>query len=401
MMLTNRQLFQKYLAPTSDAPVALEIERAEGVYMYDTQGKAYIDLISGVSVSNVGHRHPYVVNAIKNQLDQYMHLMVYGEYIQAPQVQLAKALVELLPKTLNSVYLVNSGSEANEGALKLAKRITGRPNLIGFKNAYHGSTHGALSLLGDELFKNAFRPLLPGVKLIQFNKIEDLVHIDEQTAAVLVEPIQGEAGIIEPKNEYLTLLRKRCDEVGAMLIFDEVQTAFGRTGKMFAFEHYGVSPDIITLAKGLGAGMPIGAFVASSEHMAMFTHQPILGHITTFGGHPVSAASALAGIEVIRNENLIASVDEKGLKFKKGLTHTAFKSIRGKGLFLAVELESSGFLKRFFKLSLDAGVVFDWFLFEDRYFRISPPLTITFEEIDIVCQKLNKAAQLTQITPKD
>ncbi len=394
-MLTNRQLFKSYLAQTSDEPLSLEIERAKGIYMYDSEGKKYADLIAGVSVSNVGHSHPKVVEAIKNQVDDYMHLMVYGEYIQAPQVNLAKAIVDILSEKMEACYFVNSGSEANEGALKIAKRYTGRSKIVSFKNAYHGSTHGALSILGDEYYKNAFRPLLPGVSFIEFNREEDLIHITEEVAGVIVEPIQGEAGIILPKNDYLKKLKARCEEVGALLIFDEVQTAFGRTGKMFAFEHYGVEPDIITFAKGLGGGMPIGAFVSSREIMSKLTHNPVLGHITTFGGHPVSSASALASLEIIIEENLIDDVIRKGELFIELLQHPAFKSARGIGLFWAIELESYDFLKVFLKESIKQGVVFDWFLFEDKYFRISPPLTITDDEIKEVCQNLLKAVENT------
>ncbi len=394
-MLTNRQLFKSYLAQTSEEPMSLEIEKAKGIYMYDANGKKYADLIAGVSVSNVGHSHPKVVEAIKKQVDDYMHLMVYGEYIQSPQVRLAKAIVDLLPENMESCYFVNSGSEANEGALKLAKRFTGRSKIVSFKNAYHGSTHGALSILGDEYYKNAFRPLLPGVSFINFNKEEDLPEINEDVAAVIVEPIQGEAGIILPEKDYLRKLKTRCEQVGALLIFDEVQTAFGRTGKMFAFEHYNVKPDIITFAKGLGGGMPIGAFVSSREIMSKLTHNPVLGHITTFGGHPVSAASALASLQVIVEEDLIKDVIRKGELFIELLQHPAFKSARGIGLFWAVELESYEFLKVFLQESIKQGVVFDWFLFEDKYFRISPPLTITDEEIKEVCQNLLKAVEST------
>ncbi len=394
-MLTNRQLFKSYLAQTSEEPMSLEIEKAKGIYMYDADGKKYADLIAGVSVSNVGHSHPKVVEAVKKQVDDYMHLMVYGEYIQSPQVKLAQAVIDLLPDNMESCYFVNSGSEANEGALKIAKRFTGRSKIVSFKNAYHGSTHGALSILGDEYYKNAFRPLLPGVSFINFNKEEDLVEITEEVAAVIVEPIQGEAGIILPENDYLRKLKEQCERVGALLIFDEVQTAFGRTGKMFAFEHYNVVPDIITFAKGLGGGMPIGAFVSSREIMSKLTHNPVLGHITTFGGHPVSSASALASLQVIVEEGLIKDVIRKGELFIELLQHSAFKSARGIGLFWAVELESYEFLKVFLQESIKQGVVFDWFLFEDKYFRISPPLTITDEEIREVCSNLLTAVEKT------
>lgn len=395
-MLTNRQIFQNFQAQTSDEPMMLEIEKAEGIYMYTPEGKSYIDLISGVSVSNIGHRHPKVVEAINNQLEHYMHLMVYGEYIQSPQVKLAKAIVDLLPKRFESCYFVNSGSEANEGALKLAKRYTGRTKLIAFNNAYHGSTHGVLSVLGNEEFKNAFRPLLPGVSFLDFNDETQLNLITSEVAAVIVEPIQGEAGVILPENNFLKKLRLQCDKVGAILIFDEIQTGFGRTGKMFAFQHYGIEPDIITFAKSLGGGMPIGAFVSSNEIMSKFTHNPVLGHITTFGGHPVSCAAALANLEVIEEEKLVERVDEMGRLFIKYLKHTEFKSFRGKGLFWAVEVESYEFLRDFLSNAIDLGVVFDWFIFDDNHFRIAPPLIITEKQIIETAKILIEAVEKTR-----
>jgi acetylornithine/succinyldiaminopimelate/putrescine aminotransferase len=389
--MNERQLFFQHIGQTSDSPMALEIERAEGIYLYDTTGKRYIDLISGVSVSNVGHRNPKVVQAVKNQLDKYMHLMVYGEYIQSPQVQLAKLLTEVLPKNLNSVYLVNSGSEANEGALKLAKRYTRRSEIVAFKNAYHGSTHGALSIMGQEDFKNSFRPLLPDVRFLEFNNELDLEQISRRTACVIVEPIQAEAGIILPENHFLRKLRKKCTEMGALLIFDEIQVGFGRTGSLFAFEQFNVVPDILTLAKGLGGGMPIGAFVADKEIMDSFKTNPILGHITTFGGHPVSAAAALASLEFIVENQLVESVAKKGDLFRKNLNHKAIKSIRGVGLFLAIELENFDKVLQTLKNSIELGVVFDWFIFCDNYFRIAPPLIITEDEIIETCEILKKA----------
>ena len=395
-MLTNRQLFQNFQAQTSDEPLMLEIEKAQGIYMYGKKGESYIDLISGVSVSNVGHCHPKVVSAIKQQTEQYMHLMVYGEYIQTPQVKLAESIVNLLPSRFESCYFVNSGSEANEGALKLAKRYTKRSKIIAFKNAYHGSTHGALSVLGNEEFKNAFRPLLPGVNFIDFNDESQLNQIKDDVAAVIVEPIQGEAGVILPKNNFLKKLRQQCDSVGAVLIFDEIQTGFGRTGKMFAFEHYDVEPDIITFAKGLGGGMPIGAFVSSKEIMSKFTHNPVLGHITTFGGHPVSCASALASINVLLEEKLVERVMEKGNLFRKYLHHSEFTSFRGIGLFWAVELESYDFLRAFLANAIKLGVVFDWFIFDDNHFRIAPPLIISENEIKEASEKLIRAVEKTR-----
>ena len=391
-MLTNRQLFLNYQAQTSDDPLMLEIEKAEGIYMYSPDGKSYIDLISGVSVSNIGHRHPEVVKAIKKQVDQYMHLMVYGEYIQAPQVKLSEKIVSLLPPSLNSCYFVNSGSEANEGALKLAKRYTGKSKIIAFNKAYHGSTHGALSVMGDESFKNSFRPLLPGVSFIDFNNETQLQEIKEDTAAVIVEPIQGEAGIVLPQNDFLKKLRQRCNETGALLIFDEIQTGFGRTGKMFAFEHYDIVPDIITFAKGLGGGMPIGAFVANKKIMQSFTSNPVLGHITTFGGHPVSCAAAYATLSVLTKENIVSEVSIKGELFRKSLVHQSFKNIHGEGLFLSVAVESYAYLRQLLNKSIERGLVFDWFLFDDNHFRIAPPLIISELEIKKACDILKDAA---------
>lgn len=384
-MISQRQLFLEHVGQTSDFPLQLEIERAQGIYMFDRNDKSYIDLISGVSVSNLGHVHPKVVQAIKTQIEKYMHLMVYGEYIQTPQVEFAKKLTDLLPEKLNSVYFVNSGSEAIEGALKLTKRYTGRSEMISFKNAYHGSTHGALSVMGNEEFKNSFRPLLPDVHFINFNSIDDLELISEKTACVLIEPIQGEAGIRLPKDGYLKKLRKKCDETGTLLIFDEIQTGFGRTGNLFAFQEYDVIPDIITIAKGMGGGMPIGAFVSSNDIMSSFKTNPILGHITTFGGHPVSCAAACALLDVIVNENIIEKVKSKGELFKKYLDHPEIKEIRGIGLFMAVELRDFNQVKKVIDIAVEKGLVTDWFLFHDSAFRIAPPLIITEEQIKESC----------------
>jgi acetylornithine/succinyldiaminopimelate/putrescine aminotransferase len=387
-MISQRQLFLEHVGQTSDFPLQLEIERANGIYMFDRNNKSYIDLISGVSVSNVGHVHPEVVKAIKIQVEKYMHLMVYGEYIQTPQVEFATKLTELLPEKLNSVYFVNSGSEAIEGALKLAKRYTGRSEIISFKNAYHGSTHGALSVMGNEEFKNSFRPLLPDVNFINFNSSDDLKLISEKTACVLIEPIQGEAGIRLPENNYLKKLRKKCDETGTLLIFDEIQTGFGRTGNLFAFQEYDVVPDIITIAKGMGGGMPIGAFVSANKIMSSFKTNPILGHITTFGGHPVSCAAACASLDVIVNDNIIEKVKTKGELFKKYLNHPEIKEIRGIGLFMAVELRDFNQVKKVIDCAVEKGLVTDWFLFHDSAFRIAPPLIITEKQIKDACSIL-------------
>jgi acetylornithine/succinyldiaminopimelate/putrescine aminotransferase len=385
-MLTQRQLFFNHLAQTSETPLALEIEKAEGIYLIDVSGKRYMDLISGISVSNVGHRHPKVLAAIHHQLEKYMHLMVYGEFIQSPQVQLAKLLSDNLPENLSSVYFVNSGSEAIEGAMKLAKRFTGRTEIISFKNAYHGSTHGSLSIMGNEEFKNAFRPLLPDIRQIEYNKINDLKQITTHTACVIIETIQGEAGAIIPQNDFLKLLKKRCNEVGALLVADEIQCGFGRTGKLFAFEHYNFIPDILCLAKGMGGGMPIGAFISSKEIMHSLTNNPHLGHITTFGGHPVSCAASAATLTVLLEEKLIELVETKEKLFRSLLKHSRIKSINGKGLLLAVEFESYELNKKIIDKCIEKGVITDWFLFNSHSMRIAPPLTITEEEITAACE---------------
>jgi acetylornithine/succinyldiaminopimelate/putrescine aminotransferase len=366
--------------------MGLEIEYARGIRLYDPRGKSYIDLISGVSVSNVGHAHPFVVDAIKEQAEFYSHLMVYGEYIQSPQVLYAAQLAAQLPPSLSSIYFVNSGSEAIEAALKLAKRVTGRGELIGFTNAYHGSTHGALSLIGDESYKRSFQPLLPNVKQLKFNNINDLQSITKATAAVLVEPVQSEAGVIVPQRGYLEALRQRCSDMGALLIFDEVQTGFGRTGAIFALHKFGVVPDILCLAKALGGGMPLGAITADPQLMEAWQSNPVLGHITTFGGHPVSCAAGLAATQVILAGNLLEQVEIKGKRFRALLEkHHKIIEIRGVGLLLACELGSEEVAARFLKMAIEAGVVTDLFLFCGSAFRISPPLTITFDEIDEVC----------------
>ena len=391
-MLNNRQLFLQHLAVPAEIPDAIEIVKAEGIFIYDTEGKTYIDLVSGVSVSNIGHRHPKVVQAIEEQLKKYMHLMVYGKYIQSPQVKLAGKLTSLLPENLQSVFFVNSGSEAIEGAVKLAKRVTGRREIVAFKNAYHGSTHGALSILGNEEMKYAYRPLLPGIRFLQFNQETELENITEQTAAVVIEPVQAEAGILIPDKSYMKALRNRCNETGTLLIFDEVQMGFGRTGKLFAFEHFDVVPDILCLAKAMGGGMPIGAFVSGKEHMNTLTHNPALGHITTFGGHPVSCAAALASLEVILDENLTEQANTKGELFKNRLEeHAKVDHIRQAGLMLAIELKPEFSIPKLVKILQQNGLIVDQFLFNNHSFRIAPPLTITYEEIDKVVEKVIKS----------
>ncbi len=393
--MNNRQLFLQHLAQTTDFPLMIEVEKAEGVYLFGPTGEKYIDLISGIGVSNVGHRHPKVLEAIHAQLDKYMHLMVYGEYVQSPQTELAKALCETLPSSLDNVYLVNSGSEAVEGALKLAKRHTGKRNLISCVNAYHGSSHGALSVGGNEIFKRAYRPLLPGISNIRYGELEDLQQIDQETAAVIMETIQGEAGIRVASQEYFKALRKKCDETGTLLILDEIQCGFGRTGKFWAFEHFEIVPDMIVCAKGMGGGMPIGAFIANKEVMGAFKNNPLLGHITTFGGHPVSAAASIATIEVLKNESLINQVEKKSNLIKSLLVHPKIKSIRNKGLMMAVEFESFDILKPIIDRAIELGVITDWFLFCDDSMRIAPPLTITEDEIkkscSIILQAINES----------
>ncbi len=389
--MNNREIFLRHVGQTSPSPMLVEIEKAENIYLYSPDGKRYIDLCSGVSVSNLGHGHPRVVEAVKKQVDKYMHLMVYGEIVESPQVQFAKLLTDNLPGTLDSVYFVNSGSEAIEGAMKLAKRYTGRSEIISFWNAYHGSTHGALSILGDLDFIRAFRPLLPDIRRINFMNFDDLEQITEQTAAVVVEPIQAEAGVIVPSKEYLQALRKRCDETGCMLIFDEVQLGFGRTGKLFAFEHFDVVPDILVIAKAAGGGMPLGAFVAGKKVMDTLTYNPALGHITTFGGHPVSCAAALESLRVLLEENIIADVERKGQLFIDLLKdNPKIKSIGGKGLILAVELEDEENLSRFMQKAVENGLITDVFLFARNKFRIGPPLIIRDEQIEEIVQIIEK-----------
>ncbi|QDA61500.1 aspartate aminotransferase family protein [Hymenobacter jejuensis] len=391
-MPTPRQLFLRHQAQTSDFPLLLEIERAEGVYMYGFDGRRYLDLISGIGVSNVGHRHPRVIQAIKDQLDKYLHLMVYGELVQAPPAELAYALHQTLPAHLDAVYFTNSGAEAVEGALKLAKRHTGRIEFISCHRAYHGSTHGALSVTGSEGFKNSYRPLLPDVRHIEYNDFSDLQHITERTAAVIIETVQGEAGVRVPLHNYLQAVRQRCNETGTLLILDEIQCGFGRTGTFWAFEQFGIAPDILLCAKGMGGGMPIGAFISSQEIMAGFKTNPILGHCTTFGGHPVSCAASLATLRTIQEENLLAGVAEKAALFRQLLQHPAIRDVRGCGLLMAVEFDSFEVLKPIIDRALEhEGILTDWFLFCDNSLRLAPPLIITEVEIVEACAALLRA----------
>jgi acetylornithine/N-succinyldiaminopimelate aminotransferase len=390
-MFSTRQLFFEILAQTSPAPFALEIERASGCWLYAPDGKKYFDLIAGVSVSNIGHNNPVIINAIKQQLDKYMHLMVYGEFIQKPQVRLAEALCSLLPGNLNSVYFTSSGSEAAEGAIKLARRYTGRHEIISFKNAYHGSTLGALSVMGNETLKRAFRPLIPSVRQIEFNNEDSLEEISHHTACVMVEPIQAEAGVIVPENDFLRKLRNKCTEKGALLIFDEIQTGFGRTGKIFAMDWFKVYPDIALFAKSFGGGLPLGAFVASRDVMSALCSNPALGHITTFGGHPVSCSAGLASVEYIIEHRLAENACRAGDKFRELLVHPAIREIRGKGLLLAVELENTSAVKKVITRCLAKGLITEWFLFDDKSIRISPPLIISENEIGEVCEIIIKS----------
>lgn len=391
--MNNRQIFLSHLAQTTDFPLMIEVEKAEGIYLFGPNGEKYMDLISGIGVSNVGHRHPKVIQAIQDQLDKYLHLMVYGEYVQTPQTLLAKALCDTLPAPLDNVYLVNSGSEAVEGALKLAKRFTNRRGLISCIDAYHGSSHGSLSVGGNEVFKRAYRPLLPGINHIFYGSFSDLEKITEDTAAVIIETIQGEAGIRVACREYFQALRRRCDQTGTLLILDEIQAGFGRTGKFWAFEHFGIVPDILVCAKGMGGGMPIGAFIANKEVMGVFKNNPLLGHITTFGGHPVSAAASLATIQILTEEKLIEQVETKAELFKSLLIHPKIKAIRNKGLMMAVEFESFEVLKPIIDRAIDLGVITDWFLFCDDSMRIAPPLVITKDQIRAACAVILRAIE--------
>lgn len=377
-------------------PLMLEIERAEGVFMYGSDGRKYLDLISGVSVSNTGHCHPDVVKAVSDQAGTYMHLMVYGEIIQSPQVKYAGKLISLLPEKLDNCYFVNSGSEAVEGALKLAKRYTGRSRIISFRNAYHGSTHGALSIQGSEYYRNAFRPLLPDTFQIPFNNFEALDAIDEHCACVIIEPVQGEGGVIWPVKGFLEKIRNRCTENGTLLIYDEIQTGFGRLGSMFAIDRFGVVPDIIVLAKALGGGMPLGAFVSSREIMLSIASLPSLGHITTFGGHPVSCAAGLASLNVILKEKLAEKCQEKGRQFKQELKHRLISEIRGEGLLLAVKLTNKNYIPYVIINAPEYGLVLDYFLFCDDSFRIAPPLVISKSEISLACSQLIRLLDETE-----
>ena len=394
--LNSKDKFLELLAQTNNSPFLIEVEKAQGIYIWDKSGKQYIDMIAGVAVNNIGHRHPKVIKAIKDQVDHYLHVMVYGEFIQDAQNALAQNLTSLLPNSLNQVYLVNSGTEANEGALKLAKRVSSRYELVSFKGSYHGSTHGSLSVSGNETKKTSFRPLLPGTKFLEFNNIEELDKITVQTAAVIMETIQGDAGVRIPSSAFLKALRKRCDETGALLIFDEIQCGIGRCGSFTAFEQFDIVPDILTLGKALGGGMPIGAFISSKKLMSKLTHEPMLGHITTFGGHPVIAAAANACIEVLKEEDWIAQADAKGKILEDMLvSHPEIKEIRRKGLMFAIDMESEERVATVVNKCLEKGLISFWFLSHPYSFRLSPPLSISEEEIKDAGEIILEAIQET------
>ena len=375
--MNQRELFLRHIGQTSPAPLALEIVKADCCTLYDAEGKEYIDLIGGISVANIGHRHPKVIEAIQKQLDAYLHIMVYGEFVEAPQVQYAKLLIGHLPASLNAVYFTNSGAEAVEGAMKLAKRITNRTQIIAFNNSYHGSTQGALSVMGDEYWRNAFRPLLPDVLHLEYNSVESLDEITEQTACVIAETVQAEAGIIVPEKKWIQTLRKKCTETGTLLILDEIQTGFGRTGKLWGFENFDIVPDVLLLGKALGGGMPLGAFIADKKLMDAFTDNPVLGHITTFGGHPVSCAAGMAALKALLEEKWIDTVKSQEELFQSLLVHPKIKAVRSFGLWMAVEFDSFETNKRVIDACIADGLLTDWFLFASNCLRISPPLIIS------------------------
>jgi len=380
--MNSKEAFLKYQGQTNPYPYLLDIERAEGIFIYDKSGKRFYDMIAGVAVNNIGHNHPSVVSALKAQIDRHLHVMVYGEFIQDATLNFSKRLISLLPESLNCVYAVNSGTEANEAALKLAKRITGRTELISFRGSYHGSTHGSMSVSGNETKKEAFRPLLPDVRFLKFNSIEDLANITTKTAGVIIETIQGDAGVRVPSQCFLTALRERCNEVGAQLIFDEIQCGIGRTGKMFAFEHFNVIPDILTLGKALGGGMPIGALVSSAEKLKEFTHNPMLGHITTFGGHPVISAAANACLQVMQTEINFETVEKNGQLLVDLLSgEQEITEIRRIGMLFAFDMESFERVEKVVQKCIEKGLISFWFLSHPYSFRLSPPLTISEQEI--------------------
>ena len=391
--MSIKDSFYEHVAQTSDAPMGLEIERAEGPFIYTTDGNKYVDFISGIAVSSLGHRHPKVVEAVKRQVDRHLHVMVYGEFIQEPQSQYVELLTSQLPNSLDRVYFVNSGTEANEGALKLAKKHTGRHKFVGFNHGYHGDTHGSLSVTGRDVYRDPYLPLLPDVYFLDFNSYDGLQTIDEETAAVIMEPIQGEGGIIPAQKEWLQAVRKRCDDVGALLIFDEIQTGFYRTGSLFAFQGYGVEPDIMCLAKAIGGGMPMGAFISSSEIFESFKHDPPLNHVTTFGGHPVSCAAAYATL----SELLSGDYGDKAIKIehivRKELTADGIKEVRGIGAMLGMELENRELTQKVVEECMDKGIILGWTLHSDTLVRLAPPLIIEENHLRETLQDINKSVQ--------
>jgi acetylornithine/succinyldiaminopimelate/putrescine aminotransferase len=393
-LMNQRELFLQHVAQTSLTPLALEIVKAEGCYMWDKNGNEYLDLISGISVCNVGHRNPQVISAIKDQLDKYMHIMVYGELVESPQVLYAEKIASILPDSLNCIYFTNSGAEATEGAMKLAKRLTVRPNIVAFNDSYHGSTQGALSVMGSEYWRNAYRPLLPGVHHIDHNVLAQLDMIDSNTACVIAEPIQAERGVLSPSIAWMKALRKKCDETGALLILDEIQTGFGRTGTMFAFEQFNIVPDILLLGKAIGGGMPLGAFVAERERMMAFADNPILGNITTFGGHPVSCAAGLAALDYLIDAKLISTVERNRKLFEKHLVHPLIISFRSAGMLMSIEFDSYETNKQVIDCCIKKGLFTDWFLFASNCMRIAPPLIITIDQIIEACNIIIEACEL-------
>ena len=389
--ISNRQLFLNHVAQTSPAPIGIEMVKADGIYLYDIEGKKYIDAISGFSVANIGHSHPKVVEAVQKQAAQYMHLIVYGEFIEQPQVTYAKLLTDHLPSSLNSVYFTNSGTEATEGAMKLAKRVTNRSKIISFNKSYHGSTQGALSVMGDEYWRNAFRPLLPDVHHFDYGSNEAIEAIDKNTCCVIAETVQAEAGINKPSKEWLQAIRKKCDENCVLLILDEIQAGFGRTGTLWAFEQFEIVPDILLLGKALGGGMPLGAFIADKKLMNTLTHDPVLGHITTFGGHPVSCAAGKAALEVLLDENYIATVKQKEQFLLQHIHHPKIKAVRSAGLWMAVEFDSFETNHAFIQKCISKGLITDWFLFAPNCMRIAPPLITKENELVDICRIISQS----------
>jgi acetylornithine/succinyldiaminopimelate/putrescine aminotransferase len=386
--INNRQLFFQHLAQTSDKPIGIEVATANGVYIHDVAGKAFIDMIAGFSVCNIGHSHPAVIHAIKEQVEKYMHVIVYGEFVQAPQVQYAKAITAMLPENLDAVYFTNSGAEATEGAMKLAKRVTGRTKIVSFKGAYHGSTQGALSVMGDEYFKNAFRPLLPDILQLRYNNFEDIELIDNTVACVLVELVQAETGITPADKKWITALKEKCESLCALLIIDEIQSGFGRTGTLFAFEQYSIVPDVLLTGKALGGGLPLGAFIASAKMMSALTQNPVLGHITTFGGNPVSCAAGMAALTVLHQSGWIAAVKEKENYLVHHLHHPAILHRNHCGLWMSLQFESAALTKKIAAACIENGIITDWFLFAEDRIRIAPPLCITIDELIVAIDKI-------------